>query len=579
MAYEKNKTEIYQLQGGINTKASQYDTQDNEALDLVNMNFFVPGSYQKRPGTHYYLGATVAGRIGGLYEFERLNGASYLIATANTNAYVVTTSFSSFRSGLLNNGIFDFLTFVDRLFMGNGTNYFKYDGTNSSFYSLPPGLSTGIGFTIQPAAGGGLSGTYLAGYGYQNDRGYYGPSSPGVTVVLDGIVNGSIDYVGLVTPPGFGILSVVFYRSAVDQVNMYGTTQVPAGTATFIDNAPISTRPQPPYIWFTMAPKYIETFNNQVFMAGISSALSTAYWSDIGEPEGVQPQSFAEFRTNDGDMITGLKTYNTQLVVTKLRSIHRVVGEDPTNFTLQEITDQYGCVSNQAIAVYNNIMLFLDPKGIGLYDGARVNIISNRVEPTFISMNAFAARDNAVARHYRKYNEIWFAIPCNGATTNNCVVVYDYLSDSFTTYDGFNPSTLALASATLTTREMFYGSYTGSIAYFGSTFYGDLGQAFTCYIKTRYLSPMGHSTTQQFRRFFLDVDPVLGVTQPIDVVFVQDFGNTVGFQDVMYQSPFQSRIDFGVPAKSISVEMSHVSATLPFKVNGYTIESRYQRSV
>lgn len=577
MAYEKNKTELYYLQGGINTKASQYVTQDNEALDIRNMNFVVPGAYSKRPGTEYYLGATVSGFVGGLYEFERLSGASYLVATANTNAYTVTNTWSSFRSGLLNEGLFDFLTFVDRMFACNGQDFFKFDGANSSFYSLPPGQS--LLTSITPAVGGGLSGIFLAGYGYQNDRGYYGPSSQGVTISLNGITFGSILYSGLVTPTGYGISAIAFYRSAPGQVNMYGTTQIAAGGTSFTDNAPISTRPEPPYLHFTMAPKHIETFNNQLMLSGFSSMLSTLYWSDIGEPEGVQPQSFTEFRTNDGDLISGQKTYNNQLVVTKLQSMHRLLGEDPTNFTLQEITDQYGNLSNQAIAVYNNIMVFLDSKGIGQYDGARIQIISNRIEPTFTAMNVNAAREHSMARHFRKYNEVWFAIPINGATMNNHIVVYDYLADSFTEYDGFSPSYLAIAGATFGRKTMLYGSYTGSIAYFGSTINGDLGQAITCLIKTRYLSPMGHSVTQQFRRFFLDVDPILGVTQPINVSFRTDFGSTVGFTSVMYQEPFQSRIDFGLPGKSLSTEITHVSATLPFKINGYTIESRYQRSV
>ena len=45
-------------------------------------------------------------------------------------------------------------------------------------------------------------------------------------------------------------------------------------------------------------------------MAGFSAQPSRVYWSNIGEPEGVDPSFFAEFRTNDGDRLTGLKVYN-----------------------------------------------------------------------------------------------------------------------------------------------------------------------------------------------------------------------------------------------------------------------------
>jgi hypothetical protein len=118
-----------------------------------------------------------------------------------------------------------------------------------------------------------------------------------------------------------------------------------------------------------MAPKYMEIYNNQLFMAGFSGFLSTAYWSEIGEPEGVDPTFNAEFRTNDGDQIRGLKTYEGSLIVAKERSFHRIVGDNPSNFLLQEISDQYGCVSNRTMITFENNLLFLDPKGVVQYTG------------------------------------------------------------------------------------------------------------------------------------------------------------------------------------------------------------------
>ncbi len=183
MANEKSKTESYELMGGINNKVSQYLNGPMEFSDLSNLHFSTPGALNKRPGTSLYLGATIASRITGGVEFQKLDGSSYIIVTANTNAYKVTGSYSAFKSGLLNNALFDFTTYVDRLFGANGQDFFKYDGTNSTAYSLPPG-ATGWGVTA--VLGVGLSGTFVASYGYLNDRGYYGPTAPGITIVLNG---------------------------------------------------------------------------------------------------------------------------------------------------------------------------------------------------------------------------------------------------------------------------------------------------------------------------------------------------------------------------------------------------------
>lgn len=580
MPYPKSKSESYNASGGINIKASLYATAVNEQLDILNMNFQAPGALTKRYGSTQYIGASpVAGRIGGLYEFTRLSGASYLIATANTNAYVVNTgSFVPLRTGLLNNGLFSFIPFVDRLFMANGQNFFKTDGQASSFFSLPPGVSSS-GFGITGSPGGGLSGIFVASYGYLNDRGYYGPGSQGVTVSLNGVSYGSILFTGMQTPAGYGISALAFYRSDVGQIFQYGTTQVAAGTATFIDNAPLQTaRPQPQFLWFTAAPRYLELYNNQLVMAGFSNLLSNIYWSEIGEPEGVLPEYFAEFRTNDGDRVTGIKSFGGGLMVAKQRSIHRLTGDDPSNFALQEISDQFGCISHRAMVTYNDTFECLDPKGVVQFNGANIQFVSNRVENVFLSMNVPAAIDNAQAIHFRNLNEIWWGIPINGATFNNCVVVYDYLVNAWSVYKGFNPSSLAIVLGTFQTPTVLYGSYSGSIFNFGASLFGDAGAGITCSVQTRFLAPMGQSIEQQFRRLYLNVDPV-GATQAIQVNLIPDYGTSAVQSYTMYQAPFQSRIDFGIPAKALSAQFIHVSASLPIKIDGWTIESRFQRDV
>jgi hypothetical protein len=84
---------------------------------------------------------------------------------------------------------------------------------------------------------------------------------------------------------------------------------------------------------------------------------------------------------------------------------------------------------------------------------------------------------------------------------------------------------LALAKGTLSKKTILYGGYTGSISNFGASFYADNGQAMTCLISTRYMAPMGESVQEQYRRFFLNVDPVMWASlKPSPVTF----GRTLG---------------------------------------------------
>lgn len=579
LSYDKTKSETYALLGGINTKASLYVNDQQEFRNLVNVNFTTPGALTKRQGSTSYVGATIVGRITGGYEFQRLNGASYLVATANTNAYTLTSSFNPIRTGLKDSAIFDFVTFVDRLFAANGTDIFKFDGQTAVSFGLPAGISTNFGVTA--TVGGTLpAGTYLATYGYINDIGYYGPGAPGITIVLNGITTGTITYYGMTAPAGYGITAIQLYRTNANSLDMAGTTQTVANGTSFADLGLQTTSLLNNFnLFFTTAPKYLEIYNNQLFMAGFSNTLSTVYWSDIGIPESFDPTYNIEVRTNDGDRITGLRSYNGGLIIAKERSFHRLVGDDPQNFLLQEISDQYGCVSNRTMITWEDQIWFLDTKGIVQFNGANIEIKSTKIEPIMSSMNVAAARENACAIHNRKANELWFAIPTDGATMNNTIVVYDYVVQAWTTYKGLDVSSLWVAQQTLPDRSPFYGGYTGSVFNFGASLMGDNGAGITCLVDTKFYAVAGQSKERQYRRFYLDVDPVLGVTSPIGVEFRTNYGTTAMFSATMYQNPFQSRIDFGLSSRSIQAEITHYSATLPFKMNGFTFESRFQRNV
>lgn len=582
MAYEKVKEESYANLGGINSKVSPYVNGPTEFRDLVNVNFTTPGALTKRSGTSFYLGATVAGRIASIYEFERLNGASYLIATANTNAYTFNPSgYTAFKTGLLNGGIFDFVTFVDRVFMANGQDFFKFDGTNTTNYGLPAPPAFGLTTVAGGSLAAGVTTTFYFSYGYLNDAGNYGPGASAMAITVSGTAtDNTVRFYGLTALSGYGISALAFYRSTPGGNSPVGTTLGAVASTTFDDPGyPLGTFDVPVATYFTLIPKYLEIYNNQLFMAGFSGFLSLAAWSDIGDPETVQPENNAEFRTNDGDKITGLKSYGGALVVTKERSTHIVTGDDPENFLLKEVSDQYGCLSNRAMVVWESKLWFLDSVGIVEFDGANISIISDKIEPLFQTMNVSAARETAAAIHYRDMNEVWFAIPVEGSTKNNCVVVYDYNANAWTTYRGVDISSLAMMKGALSAKSPFFGGYTGSVGFYGASLTADLGQGISCVVDSRYLAQTGQSTQRMYRRFYINIDSVAGVTQPITINFRQDYGSSIVLTRTMYQAPFQSRIDYGISAKSLQAEIGHFSASLPFRLYGFTFESRFLRPV
>jgi hypothetical protein len=325
-------------------------------------------------------------------------------------------------------------------------------------------------------------------------------------------------------------------------------------------------------------PRFIETYQNRLFLAGFSSSPSTVWFSDAGEPEGYAPSFNFQVRTNDGDFITCLKSYSTRLYIFKQKSFHILTGDNPNDFFLQEVTDQYGCLNNRCAVVYDDILVFLDRKGVIMWNGAALTVLSQKVQSFFDQMNYNVALQTACMVHDKIRNQVLISIPYQGATQNNLILVYDYLVGAWTTYQGPTITALTQAQGYLSTKYAFYGDNLGRVNYFGPSLLGDNAQGFTAYFQSRFLHDMGESVTKQFRRLYIDIQAP-SVTLSFSINFYQDYGTSQVLQTTLTLSQFQNRLDYGIPAKSLAFDFLDISTTVPLTVFGFTIESRLQRKV
>lgn len=486
--------------------------------------------------------------------------------------------------------------------------------------------------------GMGYSGTYFYQFSYVNSRGVEGPRWPlaafnagvaGPTLASKG---GTFLFAGVYmqVPEAYGVSAINLYcyhgitdvTIADPSVWSYPYTfvrSIPAtGTTTYGDNPTVLVElgatfggvsylinnlypiPQPNnYValglsltfnnptntggmtaWAigSYSPRYLEIYQNRLFMGGFSSTPSTVWFSDIGEPEGVEADWNFEVRTNDADFITCMKAYSTRLYIFKQKSFFILNGDSPDNFYLQQLSAIYGCVNNKCAVVFNDLMAFLDRKGVILYNGANIVFLSDKVQPIFDRMNYAAALTEACATHDKQRNQLLFGIPVDGSSVNNLTVVYDYMAQAWTTYNGFSPSYFAQIQGRNTTVNTFYGNYSGMINWFGQSFVTDNGVGATLYFKTRFLHDMGESVEKQFRRLYINTDDV-SATLTFNINFFQDYGTSVVLGITMLTSEFQQRIDFGIPAKSLAFEMAFLPINSPLRIYGFTIESRFQRNV
>lgn len=329
----------------------------------------------------------------------------------------------------------------------------------------------------------------------------------------------------------------------------------------------------------TYIPKFNDVNLNTMWMSGLSTSPSTLWFSEVGEPEFFNPDNFFDARTNDGDYITGHKSFNNQVIVTKEKSFHKVVGDSSDNYQLVQISDQYGCLSKKTMVFKDQLMYWLDKKGILEFNGANHQIISGPVEGIFRRMNLSAAKEKAVGIHHPYRNQLWWGIPIDGSTQNNITVVYDYMVGAWTFFDGFKPSSLASVKGALTRPTVWRGDYSGLPHYYGESFYSDSGSGITCLAFTRF-DLAKENETWIWRRFFLDVATASGLTGTLAGQIFSDYDqSTVQATFSMYQNAFQSRAEMGVVGKAVACQFAHFSASLPLLINGYSWAKRGLRNV
>lgn len=714
MAYPKVKNENYRNLGGMNTKLSQYETGSEQFLNIINMDFQTPASLTKRWGSSMYVGQTFPAAVTSLYEYVRTNGFSQVIigmtggvfagATtgnsqglsfgANGATVAVNGGSNQFIIGAqvrlpngagtgtpfaynnmnnysgdyfinplsLGNGYYDFIVNNDVLYMGNGTNFFKYDGTTVLRDGLPPTI------LVNDAAGREVPGTtaqFGTSYGFlsipfgntgyifyaqlQNASGLMGPINPIFYLGAGG--SGIISMASAERVTAFGgttsfaltvqtwipqtyggslAINVYAYAGAdvltTQNLNVdfifsrpltfaYRTPVSPSASAIQLENivlgvpnnflfvGDVSTSDFNAPLGFTFFqfysgitvgvpgmslfynigstgyPTYLETHLNRSFYAGFGGALTSAVrYSEILNPEQVLPESQFTFATADGDLVTGIRSYSQKLYVFKQNSFAVLTGDNPDNFTLQEVSFEYGCLSNRAIVVFNDIMLFLDRKGIVRFDGANFSLISTTIESVFDSMNINAAIGRATMIHDKRRTQIIIGIPVNNSEVNNLTIIYDYDLNAWALQDGYSPAVFSVVRGRLSDQTAMYGNYSGQVNNFGPSFFADNGNGFTCLFQSRFLHDMGETTQKMWRRLWLNMDPV-GQTSVLNIQFFKDFSATATLNRIMYQSPFQSRIDYGISAKALSFQMTQFNATLPCRVHGFGIASRYLRDV
>lgn len=622
MPYQKLKSERYANVGGINQKKSHYVTGDNEVLDLWNYDFSEVGAWTKRWGSTSALAGSTLGAYGNSHRINNMWQTQAEFTVTGSPATFVSTDYelipydtvffrydskaSGYSGSLLTiPGFSNTPVNVNQAVVGSfsffstgytGGQFFKNsNGYRVGYFGLPMVSVT----SIATNGAGALTGDYNFALAYYDYLGNVGPISQ--TLAITGLVANSVKFLGI-TITGANTLfdpkGYVIYRNSVtgfattELASVKETDLIYSGgsfngfslsydgslsNAYTLDRIP-NTNPQ-----YTRVPDFLEVYNSVLWL-GFSSD-NTVDYSVVEEPENILPENNLGFTFNKFKM-TGLKFFNQSLMVFLQKGIFRVTGDNSASVNSQQLTSEYGLVSHKATVVWNERLWFLDEHDIVEFDGSNFKTVTDPIIDYMKRMNLSAALQRACAYHFTERQEVWFCIPIDGATDNNICLVYDYTVGAWTTFRGFIPTYLTDLYVDndgdgFVEKRVHYGSHGATLNFFGPSLGLDAGSGITLSFTTKYHNELGKSKTAQFRRFYLDTGPHGGTyafnmnayanysTSAISLTRTITLGATL----------FQDRIDFGVPAKSLSFEVARGSTAVGDKVQGYTVEFRYQRDV
>ena len=227
-----------------------------------------------------------------------------------------------------------------------------------------------------------LSGGYRRISGFQNDYG----TVTGTGAVLGVNVNGNIhDGIFACRKPISGYNYLHKWNATTSAWDAVTTTGSPDMTNVsrirFVNynwsgevmlltdgNNPASTYDGTTYTQITHAnapnsPKFAEEFASHIFLAGDTTDPYNLYFSAPLDATDFSPANGSGV-INVGYSITAIKKFRNELFIFGANNIKKLVGNNTSNFTLQSVTSNLGCVAPDSVVEFGGDLLFLGPDGI-----------------------------------------------------------------------------------------------------------------------------------------------------------------------------------------------------------------------
>lgn len=416
----------------------------------------------------------------GQHEFKRLSGGaftSYHLAVSDngrldkvdTAGTLTTINATAFTSSSTQSHLPSFTDANNLCFIVNGVEAKKYDGTNLTTFGIVEPSSAP---TLAAGAAGNHNGTYEARVTYYNSSTGH-ESSAGPTSATVTVANKHISWTNIPISADAQVTSRKLYiRNTATQPVFYFVGTIADNTTTIYDSnlldssltvlGPDTDSNDPP----PSGIKYLAWHRSRMFVANDTAV----YFSPIEDPESFDPDDTEPVNPDDSQKITGLAAIFNVLVIFKSNSMYALVGNDPTDWEVQLIDPNYGCVAHRSIYVANNKLYWWSQQGPVVWDGTGQptllgpNKIARTLSPELIS---FAQTEIAKICGVEDKNEhrcIW-AVPELSQLRNTLILPYSHRVEQWesTGWDPWDVASLAIVEDANGKPFVMVGGYSGQI--------------------------------------------------------------------------------------------------------------------
>jgi hypothetical protein len=474
---------------GLKQDISTTNITSEYALIAQNCRFRQAGAVRHKEGYGFFNSSQpvstpiVSSKVLGLYQFK-YRGTDKLLAAIGQYIYIddgstIPASGSAIKSGQSTTDYYSFCSLNDACYIVNNVDdNLKYDGADVSAMCIAAPVSSGI--TISKASGSsGLSAGdygYLVTYVNKNAS----PDDYYITSGQESNPDDLLNYKEITVAPGDDVtLGSVPYSPdpQVSHVNVYRPTvngsiydaqfccsvaNIDAGgglladiTATDGTSKADTDLENIIQLFHSVAPKMkkIVTHQNKVFgFEKNSTYLNVSYdyngwYFPKGEFGSIDFR--VEVSRDDGDYIQNIVSFIGGLIVFKSNSIWILEGYDQYSFRIRKINydESIGCVGHRGAVVKNNIVYFVDNKGVFATNGNEINKVSGGVQGFFNNENLILGLpiDKPLMANvcvgvdtYNSNKVIKFSFTPLGGSVNSLHLVYDYELNIWSNDTGYN---------------------------------------------------------------------------------------------------------------------------------------------